>query len=145
MHKCYNCGAIIQVFPNTYKTAYFIPLLEVNQNSPNLSLVKLLNDKFGVKHTFYYYKCYNCHASGNALEQLYMMNSPDYLVMELIDQYSISVETKLNISNFKASNEGPDSYELLAVIYYNIKEEEYEISDSKTNNWNNYININLSF
>jgi hypothetical protein len=143
--KCCNCGAIFEVLPNTYKTAYFLQL-DVNPNSQDIiSITKLLNNKFGFKPTGYCYTCYNCRSYINAVEQLYMMNSPDYLVMELVDQYSISVETKLNLGNYKASNEGPFSYELLAVVYYNLEDKKYEInSDNKKNNWNKlrYLSFN---
>ena len=133
-YKCYNCGAVVQVFPNTYQTAYFLQL-DVNSNSQDISIANLLNNKFGVKPTGYCYKCYNCQVYGNAVEQLYMMNSPDYLVMELVDQYSMRVETKLDIRNFKASFEGPYLYELLAVICYNLEQYKYEINNCNINIW----------
>ena len=143
VYKCYNCGAVFQVLPNTYKTAYFLQL-DVNPNSQDISITNLLNNKFWVRPTSYCYKCYNCQVYGNAVEQLYMMNSPDYLVMELVDQYSMRVETKLDLANFKASSEGPYLYELLAVVCYNLEQKTYEITNSNTNIWSklNYLTAN---
>ena len=133
--KCPSCGKILQVLPNSYKFAYFLQL-EVNKNDQDLNITTLIKKTFSLKKSNYFDTCYYCYTKNVYMEQQYMMNSPDYLVMELVDQYSILVETTIDISNFKASTEGPNSYELFAVICYQLEKYEYGLSYScKENNW----------
>ena len=135
IYKCPSCQTILEVLPNIYKFAYFLQL-EVNPNDQDLNITKLLMYKFGLKRANYFCTCWKCGLNSAAAEQQCMMNSPDYLVMELVDQYSIRVETLLDISNFKASTEGPYRYELFAVIYYQPEIREYGISNTcMENNW----------
>jgi hypothetical protein len=135
IYKCPFCGKILRVLPGSYKFAYFLQL-DVNPNDQDLNITKLLNNKFCLKKANYFCICPKCGLNITAAEQQCMMNSPNYLVMELVDQYSIKVETLLNIGNFKASNEGPHRYELFAVIYYQPDIREYGMSNSSVeNNW----------
>ena len=133
IYKCPSCGKILKVLPDSYKFAYFLDL-ELIPNDQDLNITKLLKNKFCLKKENKFYACPKCNIAVG--EQQCMMNSPDYLVMELVDQYSIRIETLLDIGEFKASNEGPYRYELFTVIYYQPEIREYGISNtSMDNNW----------
>ena len=134
-YKCPSCGKILQVLPNSYKFAYFLQL-EVNKNDQDMNIATLIKKQFSLRTINYCGTCSFCNTKNFFMEQQYMMYSPEYLVMELVDQYSILVETTIDISNFKASVEGPNSYELFAVIYYQLEKHEYGLSYTcKENNW----------
>jgi len=136
VYKCCFCGCVLEVVPNSDKIAHFLPLdLKVNVNS-DINLSNLICNFFRTKGTNNFRSCYKCCCNRGVVEQKYMMNSPNYLVLELEDIGNVNFETNINMLNFKASNEGPYKYELLAVIFLNPGNAQYEIrTTSMANNW----------
>ena len=127
--KCGRCGNILDIKFGDENIAYFLQF-NVNSINNDCSLFQLTNNYFSFNNTNGLLFCNYCGCNNNVLQQKYMMNSPYYLVYELVDQYNIYFETKIDINGFKATNEGPCEYELISVIIYNPKKAEYEIKSS---------------
>jgi hypothetical protein len=129
-YKCSFCANILDIHQQG-QNAYFLQLdLKSNDDTAD-KLIKNYFQQIPKNKVLY---CKKCGRSGYVFEQIYMMNAPNFLVMEFEDKYSINMETTINIVGYKASTEGPYIYELMAVIIYDSGK--YDIrTTSHENNW----------
>ena len=140
-YKCSVCNNIIEIIPGSDRTGYFLQL----DIKTDLTTSNLIYNVFKPEPTMMIKTCMSCGNNTPLIKQQFMMNSPNILVLEFMDNNSIDIETKINIVNYKASNEGPYIYELLAVIIYYEESLEYDIRlNTPENNWNKmqYISFN---
>ena len=70
-------------------------------------------------------ECSYCKISQGIIQNLFL-NTPEYLVMEFNDKSSFNFQTLIDINKYKATNVGPNIYELVEVIIYNPQEHKYE-------------------
>ena len=130
--KCCFCQSIIDIENNSEKRAYFLPLTTKNDGD----VWNLILDHFKCQPTQFTQYCMNCRCVRYLSKQKYLMNGPNYLVLELLDNFNINLDTKINILGYKASNEGGYQYALIAVIIYYPERSEYDVRiSSPENNW----------
>ena len=139
--QCSQCGSIFEIVPQSDKMAYFLPL-DVKSDD---SISNMIINFFKPQLTNHQRLCNNCRCYRFAAEKDYMLNSPDYLVLELMERYNINFDTNIKINNLKASTEGPFDYDLFAVIIFCPDKYEYEIKmTSDEIDWSK-MNCCLSF
>ena len=140
-HKCPLCNNVLEILPQC-QVAFFLQL-DIKRHDE--SIYQLIKNYFLPKQKNVISNCFNCGYSGYVLEQNYMMNSPNYLVLELTDQFNVEFETKININEYKASNEGPYQYQLISVIIYNKADAEFDLRNtSRDTNWNNLPKLSFN-
>ena len=140
-HKCPLCNNVLEILPQC-QVAFFLQL-DIKRHDE--SIYQLIKNYFLPKQKNVISNCFNCGYSGYVLEQNYMMNSPNYLVLELTDQFNVEFETKININEYKASNEGPYQYQLISVIIYNRADAEFDLRHtSRETNWNNLPKLSFN-
>ena len=140
-YKCPACNTILEILPQC-EAGYF---LQLNIKNHNESLSQLIKNFFMPKQKNIISRCFNCRCNNFVLEQKYMMNSPNFLVLELSDIFNIEFETKIDINEYKATNEGPYQYKLVSVIIYDKASAEFDLRyTSSDNNWNNLPRLSFN-
>ena len=106
--RCPNCK---NFFGSRIQVAQFLQL-----DVPNLqnNIADLIKNYFSTKRKNGNYSCQNCKSQGQALRNLYCLNLPNYLILELEDKDSVNFNSDIILSLF---NGVTCSYKFQAGIY----------------------------
>ena len=118
--KCPFCGCIID-FGNNILFSISI------QTDKNQNLENLIKSYFNQQISNYTITCPDCNQS-NLKEERFLVNSPQYLIIEFENKNNITLEDTIDLSPYILTNIGPRKFEFFAVI-----------SEEKINGKNHYF------
>ena len=106
--RCPNCKTVY--YANS-EAKSFLPLN--NQNKGNI--MTLIRYYFGQKISNQFIQC-RCGYNKNLVEEIEFYNTPDYLVLDLVENGQIEVDEEIDLSEYIKTNYGSRQFKLYAVI-----------------------------
>lgn len=107
--KCPNCSLVYNV------TSEIGSFLELSNDGNNNSIFNLIKKYFDKKISKSIINC-RCGYSGQEIEEKALLNSPNYLVLELKEQGIVYYDDEIHFNQYIKTNLGHEKYELYAVI-----------------------------
>ena len=127
--KCANCNNILN---KEELIAYFIPL----PGNKVEKISNLIKEYFSPTNSKNIYTCNKCNYYGRGKEEKYFYNTPDYLIIDFVDEKYAKNLDEFDVINYTLTNVGPKKYKLYSFI---VKENKEYKAFIKTNNvWNQY-------
>ena len=106
--KCPNCKTVY--YANS-EAKPFLPLN--NQNKGNI--MTLIRNYLGQKFSNQFIQC-RCGYNKNLVEEIEFYNTPDYLVLDLVENGQIEVDEEIDLSEYIKTNYGSRHFILYAAI-----------------------------
>ena len=137
-HRCQNCNCIINAFS---QISSFLQLENKNDNN----ITNLISNYFVKKTSNKSIVCNNCGNHGLCIEEKGFFNTPDYLVIDFVDEGQVEFEQNIDLNLFIKTNSNPKKYELYAIINKvkdNNNESQYICSIKENGEWMLYSGDN---
>ena len=107
--KCQKCKCILDAYSQ-------ISLFLQFENNCDNKITNLLSNYFDSNTSNQSINCNNCGNYGLCLEEKGFFNTPDYLVIDFVDEGKVEFEQNICLTPFIKTNANPQNYELIAVI-----------------------------
>jgi serine/threonine protein kinase len=128
--KCQNCKNIIDAYS---QITSFLQLENKNENK----ISNLISNYFHETTSNKSINCEKCKHYGLCIEEKSFFNTPNYLVIDFIDEGKVNYEENIYLDQYIKTNSNPKKYELYAVINKEIlnNETQYICSIKENGQW----------